>query len=394
MSRAFGVYVHVPFCATRCGYCAFNTYAVGELVDASVVERFADAVIAEIGHARRGAGARSLDTVFFGGGTPTLLPAATLVRLLAAVCDAFPPAGDLEVTVEANPDSVTEPMLRTLREGGFNRISFGMQSAQPHVLAMLDRTHRPGNVEAAVGAARSAGFEHINLDLIYGTPSESDKDWIATISAALALPVDHISAYALAIEPSTKLSLRVKQGRMPQPDDDSMAARYELLDDTLAVDGFEWYELSNWAKSPSAQCRHNLGYWRNHDWWGLGPGAHGHLDGERFVNVKSPDDYVARLGRGKSPIATTERPSAAERALEHLMLGIRLAEGLAAAELDLGALVDDGLIAVVGDRASTPPARAVLTRRGRQLADWVVRDLYQRLPPAPMQKNPVTTTFA
>jgi oxygen-independent coproporphyrinogen-3 oxidase len=376
--RPFGVYVHVPFCAARCGYCDFNTYTAPELSGSAGVDRttFAGHLADEISFARRLPGADRVgpvSTVFVGGGTPTLLAPAALGSVLARIRAEFGVADGAEVTLEANPDSVDPASLAALRAAGFTRISFGMQSAVPHVLSVLDRTHTPGGALRAVEQARAAGFERISLDLIYGTPGESLADWEHTLEAALSAQVGHISTYALIVEPGTRLAAAVRRGQITAPDDDLMADMYELADHTFRRAGLPWYELSNWAV-PGQECRHNISYWRGDDWWGAGPGAHSHVAGTRWWNVKHPSAYVERLRAGESPAAGREVLDATTRGVEDLMLGIRMAQGIALADLsddqrgEVPALVGDGLVVLVEDRM-------VLTRPGRLLADAVVRRL-------------------
>ena len=377
--RDFGVYLHVPFCRVRCGYCDFNTYTAGELRGARQ-DAYADEVIREIALSRRVLADRGplrpASTVFFGGGTPTLLPAGDLGRMLAGVRDAFGLAPDAEVTVEANPDTVTAPMAAELAAAGVTRMSIGMQSAVPHVLAALDRTHDPAGVATAVAAARSAGLD-VSVDLIYGAPGESLEDWRASVETAVALAPDHVSAYALIVEEGTKLARQIRRGEVPEPDDDLQADMYELVDETLAAAGFDWYEVSNWARTPAQRSRHNLAYWRGTDWWGYGPGAHSHVAGLRWWNVKHPAAYAQRLAAAQSPAAGRERPDAAARRLEDVLLRSRIADGLAVSELTgegrhaVASLIADGLI----DGAAAVRGRVVLTRRGRLLADAVVRAL-------------------
>ncbi|WP_455132779.1 radical SAM family heme chaperone HemW [Microbacterium aurum] len=377
--RDFGVYLHVPFCRVRCGYCDFNTYTAGELRGARQ-DAYADEVIREIALSRRVLADRGplrpASTVFFGGGTPTLLPAGDLGRMLAGVRDAFGLAPDAEVTVEANPDTVTAPMAAELAAAGVTRMSIGMQSAVPHVLAVLDRTHDPAGVATAVAAARSAGLD-VSVDLIYGAPGESLEDWRASVETAVALAPDHVSAYALIVESGTKLARQIRRGEVPEPDDDLQADMYELVDETLAAAGFDWYEVSNWARTPAQRSRHNLAYWRGTDWWGYGPGAHSHVDGLRWWNVKHPAAYAQRLAAAQSPAAGRERPDAAARRLEDVLLRSRIADGLSVSELSgegrhaVASLIADGLI----DGAAAVRGRVVLTRRGRLLADAVVRAL-------------------
>ncbi len=371
--RPLGVYVHVPFCSVRCGYCDFNTYTADELGEGATRATYASSAIAEVRRAAETLGRRPVETVFFGGGTPTQLPADDLVRVLRALDEHLGLARDAEVTTEANPDSVTPASLARLREGGFTRISFGMQSAVPHVLATLDRTHDPARVPQAVRWAREAGFEQVSVDLIYGTPGESVDDWRATLDATVALEPDHVSAYALIVEDGTAFARKVRRGEVVMPDDDETADKYLLADAVLSDAGLGWYELSNWARDAAARCRHNLLYWHGADWWGVGPGAHSHLAGRRWWNVKHPAAYAQRLERGESVEAGSEVVDAAGRRLEQVMLELRLREGLPLAALDAAGraevpdLVDRGL--VLGDE------RLVLTLEGRLLADAVVRQL-------------------
>ena len=379
--RPFGVYVHVPFCSVRCGYCDFNTYTAAELGSAPGASQasFHQAAIAEVRLARNvlGEGVPAARTVFFGGGTPTLLPADRLARILSAVHDELGVAADAEVTTEANPDSVDPRSLADLRAAGFTRISFGMQSAARHVLATLDRTHDPARVPQAVRWAREAGFEQVSLDLIYGTPGESQADWRASLEQALACEPDHVSAYALIVEDGTPLARRVRRGELPAPDDDDLADKYLVADEMLTAAGLGWYEVSNWARDEAARCRHNLAYWRGDTWWGVGPGAHSHVGGVRWWNVKHPAAYAERLAGGASPAHAREVLDEETRRVERVLLEIRLADGLPVQVLDeLGSkaavrAVDDGLV----EASALGAGRVVLTQRGRLLADAVVRDL-------------------
>jgi putative oxygen-independent coproporphyrinogen III oxidase len=366
---SFGVYVHVPFCSVRCGYCDFNTYTADELGEGATRASYADTAIAEIEQAARALGRREVQTVFFGGGTPTQLPAADLVRLLRALDDSFGLAADAEVTTEANPDSVTPESLAALRAGGFTRISFGMQSAVAHVLAMLDRTHDPERVPMAVQWARAAGFDHVSIDLIYGTPGESVDDWRTSLDAATALDVDHVSAYALIVESGTAFARKVARGEVVMPDDDETATKYELADAVLRTAGFEWYELSNWATADAGRCRHNELYWRSDDWLGIGPGAHSHVAGRRWWNVKHPTAYAQRLAAGESPEAEHEDIDAPTAQLEDVMLRLRLREGIEVSRLtNVQPMIVSGLLTV-------DEGRAVLTLKGRLLADHVIRSV-------------------
>jgi putative oxygen-independent coproporphyrinogen III oxidase len=374
--RPFGIYVHVPFCSVRCGYCDFNTYTSAELGGGASRAAYAETAVRELQLARRVLGDVDLpvETVFFGGGTPTLLPPQDLAAILAAIDGEFGLAPDAEVTTESNPDSVSADDLDVLRGHGFNRISFGMQSAVPQVLATLDRTHDPLRVPLAVQWAREAGFEQVSLDLIYGTPGESLDDWQSSLDAALACEPDHVSAYSLIVEDGTAFARKVRRGEVAMPDDDDFADKYVAADERLTAAGLGWYEVSNWARSEADRCRHNLLYWRGADWWGVGPGAHSHVGGVRWWNVKHPTAYAARLDAGASPAHARELLSDEDRRVERVLLEVRLADGLPLEVLDAAgrAVVPD----LVGDGLVTEePGRLVLTRRGRLLADAVVRNL-------------------
>jgi putative oxygen-independent coproporphyrinogen III oxidase len=365
----FGVYVHIPFCAARCDYCDFATWTDrGHLVD--------DYVAACITDVERRA-LPDATSVFFGGGTPSLIDAAALTSIL----DAIPRAAGAEVTVECNPDSVDGAKLRDYAAAGVNRVSFGVQSMRAHVLAALGRTHDPANVERAVGWARAAGIERINLDLIYGTPGERVADWEATLEAALALDPTHVSAYALTVESGTPLGRAVAAGERPAPDDDDQALKYEIADDRLTAAGLPWYEVSNWA-GPGEECRHNLLYWQEGDYAGIGCAAHGHATqengtGRRAWNLRTPERYVAAVAAGAGVEAGHETLDAETRADEALVLALRTSAGIklpaAGAEprgvaACIDELVDLGLL----DRSG---ARAILTRRGRLLGNEVATRL-------------------
>jgi oxygen-independent coproporphyrinogen-3 oxidase len=378
--RGFGVYVHVPFCASRCGYCDFNTYTATELGGGASRDSYADTVLAELALAARVLGdapPQRVDTVFVGGGTPTLLEPGDLGRILEGIDRTWGLAPDAEVTTEANPESVTPRSLQALRKAGYTRISLGMQSAAANVLAVLDRRHTAGRAPQAATEAREAGFDHVNLDLIYGTPGESADDFAASLDAVIGAGVDHVSAYALIVEDGTRMAGRMRRGELPYPSDDVAADRYLAAEAALSAAGFSWYEVSNWATSADAACRHNVLYWTGGDWWGLGPGAHSHVGGVRWWNVKHPTAYAARLAGGASPGLGRELLSDTDRHVEDVMLRVRLAEGLPLATLDeagsagaAGALAG-GLL----DRAAYDSGRVVLTLRGRLLADAVIRDL-------------------
>ncbi|SDD74285.1 radical SAM family heme chaperone HemW [Rhodococcus tukisamuensis] len=385
-TRPFGIYVHVPFCATRCGYCDFNTYTAGELGTSASPQSWLEGLRRELDAGARmlgsaGGAVPAAQTVFVGGGTPSLLGGDGLADVLGAVRDSFGLAPGAEVTTESNPESTSPEFFGRIRDAGYTRVSLGMQSAAAHVLAVLDRTHTPGRAAAAALEARAAGFEHVNLDMIYGTPGERDEDLDATLAAVLSAGVDHVSAYALIVEDGTALARRVRRGELPAPDDDVLASRYERIDATLAGAGLGWYEVSNWAADggvavdgDTAACRHNLGYWDGGDWWGAGPGAHSHVGGVRWWNVKHPARYADQLASGRLPVGGSEVLTAEDRHTERVMLALRLRSGLPASDLrpsELAAaeqVVADGLLSRAGDRL-------VLTDRGRLLADGVIRDI-------------------
>jgi oxygen-independent coproporphyrinogen-3 oxidase len=380
--RPFGLYVHVPFCSTRCGYCDFNTYTAAELGTGPATVSpgsYPDLAIAELRFARQVLAEADVpvSTVFFGGGTPTLLPPSALGRILRFIDTEFGLAPGAEVTTEANPESVDAASLRELRSQGVTRISFGMQSAVPGVLAVLDRVHRPGRPAQCAAWARAAGFEHVSLDLIYGTPGESAADWQRSLDAAVAAGPDHVSAYALVVETGTRLAARVRRGELAAPDDDVLADRYMAADETLGAAGYRWYEISNWAATASARCAHNRLYWTDGDWWGVGPGAHSHVGGTRWWNVRHPAAFAGRIAAGVSPGQAREVLTEDERQLERIMLLIRLAEGCPVAVL--GPAGRANAESVVADGLAEPGAladgRIVLTRRGRLLADAVTRKL-------------------
>jgi oxygen-independent coproporphyrinogen-3 oxidase len=377
--RAFGLYVHIPFCAVRCGYCDFNTYTATELGGGASQDAYAGTAASEVSMAARvltesGLPPRRLSTVFFGGGTPTLLPADDLALILRRAIGQWGIEDGAEVTTEANPDSVTPESLAVLKDAGFTRISFGMQSAVPHVLKVLDRTHTPSRVPQVVQWAREAGLA-VSLDLIYGTPGESLADWRYSLETALSYEPDHISAYALIVEDGTKLAAQIRRGEVPGIDDDDHADKYELADQLITEAGLGWYEVSNWARTPEQACRHNLAYWRGDDWWGIGPGAHSHVGGVRWWNVKHPTAYAGRLAQGLSPAAGRETLDLETRNVERVMLEARLQSGLEVSSLgadgrhEVAGLIADGLV----EPAEAFRGRLVLTLKGRLLADAVVR---------------------
>lgn len=375
--RPLSVYVHVPFCATRCGYCDFNTYTAAELGAHPGASRraYLDAVDAEVRMAAETLGRQAppVSTVFFGGGTPTLLSPDELGGILASIGEHLGIADGAEITTEANPESVDPDHLAALRALGVNRLSLGMQSHVPHVLATLERSHSPGRAIEAVSWARRAGFDSVSLDLIYGTPGETHSDWQTTLDAAIVAGPDHVSAYSLIVEEGTRFAARVRRGELVAPDDDDLATRYEQADDTLTAAGYGWYEVSNWSR-PGHECRHNLAYWHGDDWWGVGPGAHSHVGGVRWWNAKHPRTYSAALAEGRLPVAGHEVLTDSERLTERVLLLSRLRSGLPLRELpdpDAPAVteaVEEGLAFLEGNAM-------VLTRRGRLLADAVVLSL-------------------
>lgn len=385
----YEIYIHVPFCLRRCGYCDFNTYTATDLGAGASRGHYAQMVIREMALIRQwqcdhGIEEPAASTVFFGGGTPTVLAAADLVAMVDAIRGIWGLMPDAEITTEANPDTVDEAYIAELADGGFTRISFGMQSAVPHVLATLDRTHTPSNVAAGVDAATMAGLRS-SVDLIYGAPGESLEDWRTSVEAALDLGVHHISAYALTVEPTTKMGRRIAAGTLPKPDDDDEAAKYELADELFTQAGLDWYEISNWAR-PGYESRHNLGYWRNVDWAGLGPGAHSHYRchavssngyGLRSWDIAHPRLWGVAINEHRVPWADSERITAEENLEELIMLGLRMREGLDLECIDrviavdrLTPMIEEGLVTVVDGR------RVVPTRRGRLINDTVIERFF------------------
>lgn len=380
--RTLSAYVHIPFCASRCGYCDFNTYTAAELQrdgTSITAATYPDRVIAEVNWLQNNQASddRRLSTVFFGGGTPTLIDSKELVRILHSLKSSYGFTDDVEVTTEANPDSVTLQDLEILRAGGFTRVSFGHQSSAANVLALLERTHTPGKTWEAVSDARGAGFEHVSVDLIYGSPGETDSDLLQTLDQVATADVDHVSAYSLIVEPGTRLAARVARGEIPNPSDDVAAHRYELIDEKLHTLGMTWYEVSNWAK-PGGECRHNIAYWRNQDWLGIGPGAHAHAAGTRSWNLKHPAAWAARVDEGISASAESEVLAPLDIRHEEIMLGLRLREGLPLSTLAEAGLaqaklaVDEGLLVP----EYFAEGKAVLTFKGRLLADGLVARLW------------------
>lgn len=351
---AYGVYVHVPFCAVRCDYCDFATWADR----AHLIDAYVDAVVIDL-ERQHEAGAPLATTVFLGGGTPSLLDGAQVARILGAIDR----EAGAEVTIECNPDAIDDARLAAYRAAGADRLSFGVQSMSPHVLRALGRTHDPANVDRAVALARDAGFARINLDLITGTPGETLDDWRRTLDRVLTLEPDHISAYALTVEPGTPLGRRVASGGAPAVDDDAQADAYLLADSVLSAAGFEWYEISNWAR-PGEECRHNLGYWWGGEWGAAGCAAHGFRAGRRWWNVRTPERYLERIAAGQDPASGDEVLDAAARAEEAFGLALRTRAGAPVAHGARGVvtgLVDGGLARWVEERV-------VLTSTGRLMA--------------------------
>ena len=380
--RTLSAYIHIPFCASRCGYCDFNTYTAAELHrdgTSITTTTYPDRVIAEINWLRNQnlTDDRQLSTVFFGGGTPTMISAPNLVRILDAAKTTYGLTSDAEVTTEANPDSVSLQDLEILRNGGFTRISFGHQSSASNVLQILERTHTPGKTWQAIDDARKAGFEHVSVDLIYGTPGESEQDLIGTLHDVADADVDHVSAYSLIVEPGTKLAARVARGEVAQPSDDVAAQRYGVIDAALKEMNMTWYEVSNWSK-PGGECRHNIAYWKNQDWLGIGPGAHAHTCGTRSWNVKHPAAWAALIDEGASPAADQEVLVPADIAHEEIMLRLRLREGLELKVLAEAGMAEARLALAQGLLEATDfeAGMAVLTYKGRLLADGLVARLW------------------
>lgn len=379
-NRNFGVYLHVPYCRVRCGYCDFNTYTASELRgtkqedyahEAAKEIRFAGEVMRNVQLPQR-----PVSTVFFGGGTPTLLPVSQLAMMLDTIRDEWSFAEQAEISIEANPDTVQENTFELLAEAGFTRVSIGMQSAVPHVLRTLDRTHDPAHVPRAVKLAQEAGLQ-VSVDLIYGTPGESLDDWKRSLEAALSYETDHVSAYALIVEQRTKLARQIRRGEVAEPDDDLHAEMYELANTRLAEAGYEWYEISNWSTGPETRSQHNLAYWTGEDWWAIGPGAHSHIGGVRWHNAKHPAAYAERITRGISPAVEREVLGDDDRRIERILLESRLRDGLDAsilssqARLEVAAMIGEGLL----DGKQAVAGRIVPTLKGRLLADTVVHRL-------------------
>ena len=379
MNLAF--YIHIPYCVKRCGYCDFNTYTPAELQLTEgltqISNSYIDLLVKEIEFARNQVGESALvPSIFFGGGTPSLMEASDIKRVITAISKQFKLDPIAEVTLETNPDTVTKEKLKQFYDAGVNRISFGMQSSVLHVLKTLDRTHNPENLPQVTKWASEVGFKEISVDLIYGTPGESKQDWQQSIDSALALPISHISAYALIVEEGTKLAAQIKRGEITKPDDDLTAEKYIMADKAFTTAGFNWYELSNWAK-PNSQSKHNLAYWLGHNWWGAGPGAHSHINGKRFWNVKHPNLYKQKIQARETVILDSEVLKGSQIESERLMLSIRLPQGLEKNTLnnqqilELTDYVNSGHL----DQENWNLGRATLTLDGRLIADRIVREI-------------------
>ena len=379
MNLAF--YIHIPYCVKRCGYCDFNTYTPAELQLTEgltqISNSYIDLLVKEIEFARNQVGESVIvPSIFFGGGTPSLMEASDIKRVITAISKQFKLDPIAEVTLETNPDTVTKEKLKQFYDAGVNRISFGMQSSVSHVLKTLDRTHNPENLPQVTKWASEVGFKEISIDLIYGTPGESKQDWQQSIDSALALPISHISAYALIVEEGTKLAAQIKRGEIAKPDDDLTAEKYIMADKAFTTAGFNWYELSNWAK-PNSQSKHNLAYWLGHNWWGAGPGAHSHINGKRFWNVKHPNLYKQKIQDSETVILDSEVLEGSQIESERLMLSIRLPQGVAKNTLnnqqilELTDYVNSGHL----DQENWNLGRATLTLDGRLIADRIVREI-------------------
>ena len=379
MSLSF--YVHIPYCVKRCGYCDFNTYTPAELQLTEgltqISNSYIDLLIKEIEFAREQVGeSAKVPSIFFGGGTPSLMEASDIKRVITAIGEWFELEPNAEITLETNPDTVTKEKLKQFYDAGVNRISFGMQSSVLHVLKTLDRTHNPENLPQVTKWANEVGFKEISVDLIYGTPGESRQDWQQSIDSALALPITHISAYALIVEEGTKLAAQIKRGEIAKPDDDLTAEKYIMADKAFTAAGFNWYELSNWAK-PNSQSKHNLAYWLGHNWWGAGPGAHSHINGKRFWNVKHPNLYKQKIQADETVVLDSETLEGSQIESERLMLSIRLPQGVEKNTLnnqqilELTDYVNSGHL----DEENWNLGRATLTLDGRLIADRIVREI-------------------
>ena len=370
-NKPFSLYVHVPYCSKRCGYCDFNTYTPSELDRDDQIDSWLQSAIKETIFARKILGEElKVDTIFFGGGTPSLLDASVVKEFLNNVSKHFTLKKDLEITLEANPDTITQSKAEDWHKAGINRISIGMQSSATNVLQVLDRTHNPANVLTSVEILKKAGFENFSLDLIYGTPGESLEDWSNTLKDAIAINPPHISAYSLVIEPGTKMGSQLSRGEIKAVSDDDAADKYQLAEKMLTGNGYSWYEISNWAKD-NKECQHNLNYWKGNNWWGIGPGAHSHINGVRWWNQKLPKNWRESLDQDQSPALARENLTNEQIRNEEVMLLSRLKTGIDKADFDqknVEKLIKDKLVNEVSGKLE-------LTLEGRLLADVVFRQL-------------------
>lgn len=371
VNKPFSLYVHVPYCSKRCGYCDFNTYTPSELDREDQIESWLNSAVKEIDLARKVLKEElTIDTIFFGGGTPSLLDSNTVDNFIQSVKSNFKLKPGLEITIEANPDSITEEKSQRWLNSGINRVSIGMQSSTKEVLKKLDRTHNPDNVSHSVDILKKSGFDNFSLDLIYGTPGESLNDWENSLKDAIALNPPHISAYSLVIEPGTKMGAQLNRGEISQVNDDEAADKYQLADEMLNKNNYSWYEISNWAKKDK-ECKHNLNYWLGNNWWGIGPGAHSHVNGVRWWNHKLPKVWRELLEKQNSPALAREVLSEDQIRSEQIMLLSRLRTGLGNQEVDENRI--ENLIA--NQLATLDANKIVLTLKGRLLADEVFRQL-------------------
>ena len=370
-SKPFSLYVHVPYCAKRCGYCDFNTYVPSELDKDDQIQSWLTSAIKELDLIKKVTNQDLvIDTIFFGGGTPSLLEPEVINEFLENVSRRYSLKPKIEITLEANPDTITQEKSDYWLASGVNRISIGMQSSTKNVLQTLDRTHNPENVLNSVKILKDAGFINYSLDLIYGTPGESLEDWDKTLNDALALAPPHISAYSLVIEPGTKMGAQLNRGEISNVSDDDAADKYSLAEQIFSSRKYEWYEICNWSRS-EMQCQHNLNYCRGNNWWGIGPGAHSHINGVRWWNEKLPKNWREKLTRNQSPALAREVLSERQINDEKLMLLSRLRTGIKSKEVKSSArnsLIEQGLIYEESENI-------VLTLKGRLLADVVFRHL-------------------
>jgi len=370
-NKPFSLYVHVPYCSKRCGYCDFNTYTPSELDRDDQIESWLQSAIKETIFARKILVEElTVDTIFFGGGTPSLLEASVIKEFINNVSKHFKLKKDLEITLEANPDTITQSKAEDWLKAGINRISLGMQSSATNVLQVLDRTHNPANVLSSVEILKKAGFTNFSLDLIYGTPGESLEDWSNSLKDAIAINPPHISAYSLVIESGTRMGSQLSRGEIKAVSDDDAADKYQLAEKLLNENGYSWYEISNWAKE-NKECQHNLNYWKGNNWWGIGPGAHSHINGVRWWNQKLPKNWRESLDKDQSPALARENLTNEQIRNEEVMLLSRLKTGINRSDFDqknIEKLIEDKLVNDVSGKLE-------LTLEGRLLADVVFRQL-------------------